>query len=110
VFLARTVPASSRAKPHCMKKTRKPQSMSQNVSACVAPKYGADATAVEIIEATSVELTDMSERAVREGFCRREEGEQGFGVGHRASRVDFQVVANARGERVRLAAAWSAAP
>ena len=45
VFLARTVPASSRAKPHCMKKTRKPQSMSQKVSAWTAPKYGSDATA-----------------------------------------------------------------
>ena len=65
MFFARTVPASRSAKPHCMKKTRKPHSMSQKVSACVAPKYGADATAAEIIEATSVELTDMRARAGR---------------------------------------------
>ena len=38
VFLARTVPASRRAKPHCMKKTKKPQTMSQKASACAAPK------------------------------------------------------------------------
>ena len=65
MFLARTVPASRSAKPHCMKKTRKPHSISQKVSACVAPKYGADATAVEIIEATSVELSDMSARVCK---------------------------------------------
>ena len=33
VFFARTVPASRSAKPHCMKKTRKAQIMSQRVSA-----------------------------------------------------------------------------
>ena len=33
VFFARTVPASRSAKPHCMQKTRQPQSMSQSVSA-----------------------------------------------------------------------------
>ena len=37
MFLARTVPASRSAKPHCMKKTRKPQSESQNMSASARP-------------------------------------------------------------------------
>jgi len=55
VFFARTVPASRRAKPHCMKKTRKPQMSSQNVSACVAPKEAlCDAARVSITNAALI--------------------------------------------------------
>ena len=53
VFLARTVPASRSAKPHCMKKTRKPQIMSQKASAWIGPKAETPAIAV----ASSVALT-----------------------------------------------------
>ena len=63
VFFARTVPASRRAKPHCMKKTRKPQSMSQKVSALMPSNLPARAAAV-ISVIVKCEFSSQFARAV----------------------------------------------